>query len=97
MLIEGNVLKAADTRYVDTDLIALTNNRLLYLISSLKLTLAGHTVEHVNYSGHATSHLGLAGYSSTSTKGYGLVQGLFPDINTNAAANNTGFIHDRDT
>ena len=40
-LIEGEVLKADNARYVDADLIALTNNGLLYLFSSLKLTLAG--------------------------------------------------------
>ena len=91
LLIEGNVLKADDTRYADADLIALTNNGLLYLFPSLKLTLAGQTVEHVNYPGHATSLLGLPSYSSKYYKGCGLAQGWFPDVNTNAAANNTGF------
>ena len=80
-MIEGNELKADDTRYGDADLIALANIWLLYLFSSLKLTLAGHTVEHVNYPGHATS-LGLASYSSTYYKGCGLAQGWFLDINT---------------
>ena len=40
LLIEGEVLKADYTRYADADLIALTNNWLLYLFFSLKLTLA---------------------------------------------------------
>ena len=40
LLIEGDVLKAVHTRYADADLIALTHNGLLYLFSSLKLTLA---------------------------------------------------------
>ena len=62
----------------------------LYLFSSLKLTLARQTVEHVNYPGYATSLLGLASYSSTYYIGYGLAQGWFPDTNANAAANNTG-------
>ena len=44
LLIEGEVLKADNARYVDADLIALTNNVLLYLFSSLKLTLAGQEV-----------------------------------------------------
>ena len=48
-------------------------------------------MEHVNYPGQATSLLGLASYSSTYYKGCELAQGWFPDINTNAAANNTGF------
>ena len=55
LLIEGDVLKADNTRYSDGDLIALTNNGLFYLFSSLKLTLAGQMVEHVNYPSQATS------------------------------------------
>ena len=74
LLIEGEVLKADNTRYTDSDLIALTNNGLLYLFSSLKLTLARQEVEHVNYPGHATSLLGLASYSSEYQKGCGLAQ-----------------------
>ena len=68
LLIEDNVWKADDTRYADADLIALTNNRVLYLFSSLNLTLAGQTMEHVNYPGQATSLPGLASYSSTYYK-----------------------------
>ena len=64
LMIEGDVFKADNTRYADADLVALTNNGLLYLFSSLKLTLAGQTVEHVNYPGQATSLLGSASYSS---------------------------------
>ena len=44
LLIEGDVLKADNTRYADVDFIALTNNGLLYLFSGLTLTLAGQTV-----------------------------------------------------
>ena len=68
LLIEGEVLKADDARYADADLIAFTNNGLLYLFSSLKLTLAGQEVEHVNYPRHATTLLGLASYSSDTKK-----------------------------
>ena len=63
VLIEGDLLKADNTRYADADLIALTNNGLMYFFSSLKLTLDGQMVEHVNYPGQATSLLGLAIYS----------------------------------
>ena len=59
LLIEGNVLKADNARYADADLIALTNNGLLYLFSSL-------TVEHVKSPGQATSFLGLASYSKVT-------------------------------
>ena len=67
LLIEGDVLKADDTRYANADLIALTNNGLLHLFSGLKLTLAGQEVEHVNYPGEATTFLGLASYSRAYT------------------------------
>ena len=62
----------------------------MYLFSSLKLTLAGQMVEHVNYPGQATPLLGLATYSPDYSKGCGLIQGWTPGINANAAAANTG-------
>ena len=62
LLIESDVLKVDNARYAGADLVALTNNGLLYLFPSLKLTLAGQTVEHVNYPGQATSPPGLASY-----------------------------------
>ena len=85
------MLKADNTRYADADLIALTNNGLMYLFSSLKLTLAGQMVEHVNYPGRATSLLGFATYSPDYSKGCGLAQGWTPEINANAVTANTGF------
>ena len=66
------MLKADDARYEDADLIALTNNGLLYLFNSLKLTLAGQEVEHVNYPGHATSLLCLTSYSLDYQRGCGV-------------------------
>ena len=69
----------------------MSNNGLLYLFSSLKLTLAGQEVEHVNYPGHAASFLGLASYSVEYHKGCGLAQGRYPDTSTAAALTNSGF------
>ena len=93
LLIEGDVLKADDTRYAEADLIAFTDNGLLHLFSSLKLTLAGQEVEHVNYPGHATTLLGLAIYSTTYSNGCGLAQGWYPDTGLNADLDtNAGFI-----
>ena len=90
LLIEGDVLKADDTRYAD--LIALTNNGLLYLFNSLELTLAGQEVEHVNYPGHATSLPGLMSYSSVYQRGCGPAQGWLPDTGLTADPNaNAGF------
>ena len=92
LLIEGDVLKADSTRYAYADLVALTNNGLMYLFSSMKLTLAGQMVEHVNYPGQATSLLSLASYSPDYSKGGGLLQGWNSDINANVAVANTGFV-----
>ena len=91
LLIEGEALKADNTRYADADLITLTNNGLLFLFSSLMLKLAAQEVEHVNYPGHATSLLGLASYSSEYQKGCGPTQGWYVDTSTAAALNNNGF------
>ena len=86
------MLKADDTRYLDADRIAFTNNGLLHLFSSLKLTFAGQEVEHVNYPGDATSLLGLASYSTAYSKGCGLTQGWYPDTSlTTVIADNAGF------
>ena len=91
LLIEGDVLKADSTRYADADLVALINNGLMYLFSSMKLTLAGQMVEHGNYPGQATSLLSLASCSPDYSKGCGLIRGWTPDINANAAVADTGF------
>ena len=64
----------------------------MYLFSSLKLTLAGQEVEHVNYPGHATSLLGLASYSMDYQGVCGLAQGWVPDTGLTADLNaNAGF------
>ena len=60
----------------------------MYLFSSVKITLAGQMMEHVNYPGQATSLLGLASYSPDYSKECDLMQGWTPDIKANA---NTGF------
>ena len=75
LLVESDVLKADSTRYADADRIALTNNGLMHLFSSLKLTLAGQMVGHVNYPCQTTSLIGLATYTSDHSKGCGLIQG----------------------
>ena len=69
LIVEGDILKADNTRYGDADMVILTNNGLMYLFSSFKLTLAGQEVEHVKSPGFASSLMGLASYSGDLTKG----------------------------
>ena len=52
LLIE-DVLKTNNSRYTDANIVAPTNNEHLYLVPSLKLTLAGQTVEPVHNPGQA--------------------------------------------
>ena len=84
------MLEADNTRYADANLAALANNGLSNLFSSMKLTLAWQTVEHVNYPGHASSLLGLARYSLTYSKVCGLSRVWYLDTNANAADDNKG-------
>ena len=85
------MLKADDSRYVDADMVSLTNNGLMYLFLSFKLTLAGQEVEHVNSPGFASSLMGLASYSGDFNKGCGLSRCWYPDNGLPDAAENTGF------
>ena len=91
LIIDGEVAKADNTRYADGDLVGLTNNGLMYLFSSFKLTPAGQEVEHVNSPGHASSLLGLANYSGDFNKGCGLSQGWFPDSDIIQMLQTVGF------
>ena len=91
LTVEGDVLKADNTRYADDDMVALTNNGLMYMFSSFKLTLPPQEVEHVNSPGFASSLMGLASYSGDFNKGCGLSQCWYPDNGLTAAAINTGF------
>ena len=84
------MLKADDSRYVDADMVSLTNNGLMYLFSSFKLTLAGLEIEHVNSPGFASSLMGLASYSGDFNKECGLSQCWYPDNGLPAASENTG-------
>ena len=90
LIIEGDVLKADNSRYADADMVSLTNNG-LYLFSSIKLTLAGQEVEHVDSPGFASTLMGLASYSGDFNKGCGLSQCWYPGNVLTAAAENTGF------
>ena len=91
------MLNADNTRYADADLITLTNNGMLHLFSSLKITLAGETVEYINYPGQATSFLGLPSYSTTISYGCGLTEVGIQIPKLKQLLIIMDLIHDRDT
>ena len=88
MLIEGDVLKADNTRYAYADLVTLTNNGLLYLFASFEVNIGWTNDGTCQLSG--SGYITLASYSPTHHKGCGLSQGWYPDTSANAAAANTG-------
>ena len=89
LLVEGDLVKSADDgRYDDNDLVALTNNGIMHLFTNVKYELAGQEIESVNHPGFATTMLSLAKQSFDYSKGPGLMQCLYPDTSTAAAATN---------
>ena len=92
LLVEGDLVKAADdTRYVDANLITLTNNAIMYLFTNIKYSLGGQEIESLNHPGFATTMLGLVKHSVDFAKGPGLSQCWYPDTTTTAVAENKGF------
>ena len=89
-LHEGNAVDESILKSDEYDEYQPITGSLMHLYSSMKLTLAGQMVEHVNYPGQATSLLGLASYSPDYSKGCGLIEGWTPGITANAAVANTG-------
>ena len=71
LLIEGDLIKADNTRYAKTDTVALANNGLMHLFSNIKYEISGQEIESINNPGIATTIMGLAkfpfeyGYNST--------------------------------
>ena len=71
LFIQGDVLKADNTRYTDADLVV--------SVSQFEV--------NIGWTDGGTCQLSLLGLSELFTN----TQGWFPDINTNAAGNITGF------
>ena len=91
LLVEGNLIKEDGSRYLDTDLVSLTNNGIMYLFSNIKYVLGDHEIESVNHPGFASTMLGMlkhpAGYAKESV----LMECWYPDTTDEAAATNNGF------
>ena len=91
LLVEGDLLKANDTRYVNNDVIALVNNAIMFLFANLKYELGGQEIESLNHPGHATTLLGLAKHAYEYRQGAGLIQCWCADTSEGAANTNYGF------
>ena len=71
---------------VDTDVVTLINNAIMYLFSDVRYHLASHEIEVLQNPGYATTMLGMLKYPDYFTKSQGLNQLWLPD--TNVANNN---------
>ena len=73
LLVEGELLKAAGTRYTTASEIALCNNGIMHLFSNAKYEIAGQEIESVNNPGIAGVLMGAAKFPFDYLAGAGLM------------------------
>ena len=91
LVMEGRLTKADDTSYANDDLVAITNNGMMHLFSSIKYQLANQDIEYLLYPGQATTMMGLLKYPDDFSKSQGLNQLWAKDTSTMADNDNIGF------
>ena len=97
LVIEGQLLKNNNNRYLLNDNVALINNGIMYLFSDVRYHLASHEIVVLQNPGHATTMLGMLKYPDDFTKSQGLNQVWAPDIEDGTpVAGNLGFKMRRD-
>ena len=74
LIVEGELIKANDTRYLLNDEVALINNGIMYLFSDVRYHLASHEIEVLQNPGHATTMLGMLKFPDDFSKSQGLNQ-----------------------
>ena len=82
--IKGRLVRANDTAYDANTEIALINNAIMYLFSTIEYSLGGKTMETLNFPGHTTSMLGYLSYPDDFNCSAGLNQCWRKDTNVNA-------------
>jgi len=92
LVFDGRLTKNDGTAYANADVVALTNNGIMYLFSNISYRLSNQEIESVHHPGQATTMLGLLKYSDDFSKAQGLNQLWQKDTSTTAAiADNAGF------
>jgi hypothetical protein len=91
MLFEGRLTKADNTAFANDNVVALTNNGLMHLFSSISYSLSGQQVESVNHPGQATTMLGLLKYPNGFSKAQALNQLWVKDTTAAASITASGF------
>ena len=88
LIVEGELIKDNDTRYLENDEVALINNGIMYLFSDVRYHLASHEIEVLQNPGHATTMLGMLKFPDDFSKSQGLNQCWIKD--TGAGDGNPG-------
>ena len=88
LIVEGELIKTNDNRYVENDEVALINNGIMYLFSDVRYHLASHEIEVLQNPGHATTMLGMLKFPDDFSKSQGLNQCWIKD--TGAGDTDTG-------
>ena len=92
LLVQGDLVKAAgDALYAVDDLVALTNNGIMYLFSNIKYILGDQEIESLNHPGFASTMFGMVKQPFDYAKGTGLNECWYPDTTAVAEAGNIGF------
>ena len=88
LIVEGELIKDDNTRYLVNDEVALINNGIMYLFSDVRYHLASHEIEVLQNPGHATTMLGMLKFPDDFSKSQGLNQCWIKD--TGAGDGNPG-------
>ena len=88
LIVEGELIKDNDTRYLHDDEVALINNGIMYLFSDVRYHLASHEIEVLQNPGHASLMLGMLKFPDDFSKSQGLNQCWIKD--TGDGDGNTG-------
>ena len=91
LIVEGELIKTDDTRYLENDEVALVNNGIMYLFSDVRYHLASHEIEVLQNPGHASTMLGMLKFPDDFSKSQGLNQCWIKDTgegNTTLDGNN---------
>ena len=92
LIIEGELRKNDNNRYVNDDPIALTNNGIMHLFKRIRYDLSGQEIETIINVGQATTMLGLLKYPDDFSKSKGLNHLWYKDTTDTAVlADNAGF------
>ena len=91
LLVEGELLKTAGTRYDTTSDIALCNNGIMHLFSNAKYEIAGQEIESVNNPGIAGVLMGAAKFPFDYSAGAGLMQCWAPNTADSQVIDTKGY------